>query len=137
MGLISTLKSVIGIDDSKGGRGGTSVTVEREPDASSERSVKSDAPETAHPDTEAEEDEIESAVDQQGGVSEAGVGSVDETDASLEEIKGIGPAYADRLAAAGVGSVQELAQADASALDEETGIGEGRIETWIERAAAR
>jgi len=68
-----------------------------------------------------------------------------ETDAELEEtnpepvveIKGIGPAYADRLAGAGVDTIGELAVADAAELAEQTDISETRIQGWIDRAEVR
>jgi predicted flap endonuclease-1-like 5' DNA nuclease len=54
----------------------------------------------------------------------------------VTEIKGIGDAYADRLEAAGVDCVEELADADAASLAGETDIAEGRLEGWIEKARA-
>jgi predicted flap endonuclease-1-like 5' DNA nuclease len=54
--------------------------------------------------------------------------------ASVETISGIGPAYAARLADAGVESVPDLLAADADALAEETGISAKRIGRWMERA---
>ncbi|MFC7080914.1 helix-hairpin-helix domain-containing protein [Halorussus caseinilyticus] len=52
-------------------------------------------------------------------------------------MKGIGPAYAQRLQDAGVADVTELAKADAEQLSEETGLSDKRISSWIERAQAR
>lgn len=54
---------------------------------------------------------------------------------SVETISGIGPAYASRLADAGVESVPDLLAADADALADETGISAKRITRWMERAA--
>lgn len=56
--------------------------------------------------------------------------------ADLEDIKGIGPAYAGRLREAGVESVADLAGADIEVLADETDIAASRIENWIERADA-
>ncbi|MFC6769333.1 helix-hairpin-helix domain-containing protein [Natrinema soli] len=53
------------------------------------------------------------------------------------EIKGIGPAYADRLAGAGIDTIGELADADAAELAEQTDISETRIQGWIDRAEVR
>ncbi|NEU57621.1 helix-hairpin-helix domain-containing protein [Halorussus sp. MSC15.2] len=55
----------------------------------------------------------------------------------LEDVKGIGPAYAQRLRDAGVADVTELANADAERLAEETGLSDKRISSWIDRAKAR
>ncbi|OAQ51783.1 hypothetical protein HTG_15485 [Natrinema mahii] len=55
----------------------------------------------------------------------------------VDSIKGIGPAYADRLAGAGVETVGELAVADAADLAEQTDISEKRIQGWIDRAEVR
>lgn len=52
----------------------------------------------------------------------------------LEDIKGIGPTYGDKLRDAGIESVTELADADAEELAAETDISETRLATWIERA---
>ena len=53
------------------------------------------------------------------------------------EITGIGASYSNTLAEAGVETVSELAAADASDLDERTGLGENRIAGWIDAARAR
>ncbi|MFB6133928.1 MAG: helix-hairpin-helix domain-containing protein [Halanaeroarchaeum sp.] len=53
---------------------------------------------------------------------------------SPTELKGIGDAYAERLASAGVDTVESLAAADAADLAEETGISAKRIDRWIDRA---
>jgi predicted flap endonuclease-1-like 5' DNA nuclease len=55
----------------------------------------------------------------------------------LEELKGIGPAYASQLREAGIEDVAALAAADAADLAERTAIGEGRLQTFVERAAER
>ena len=55
----------------------------------------------------------------------------------LENVKGIGAAYAERLNDAGVANVAELAKADAELLAEETGLSEKRISRWIDRAQSR
>lgn len=55
----------------------------------------------------------------------------------VDSIKGIGPAYADRLAAAGVETVSDLAVADADELAEQTDISATRIQGWIDRASVR
>ncbi len=74
--------------------------------------------------------------------SEDGVGSAEEGDDSadgepVDRIKGIGPSYSEQLTDAGVRTVSDLADADAAELNEATGIGENRIQGWIDRANAR
>ena len=182
MGLISAIKSLLGIGDtrdrSRERPGGTDVTVEREPDATSERAVKESEAETADTgdavdadeetganegadaDERVDADEGADADEETGadGDAELTFGNEPDTaggDASgatgeepdgeeretggnpVEEIKGIGPAYAERLGEAGVHTVSDLADADAADLGEATGLGENRVRGWIDRAKAR
>lgn len=53
----------------------------------------------------------------------------------LEAIDGIGSAYAERLTAAGVSTVADLADADAGTLADATGISVSRIDRWIDHAS--
>jgi predicted flap endonuclease-1-like 5' DNA nuclease len=53
----------------------------------------------------------------------------------VTELNGIGPAYGDRLAAAGVETVADLAAADPDELEAETDISASRIEDWVDAAA--
>jgi predicted flap endonuclease-1-like 5' DNA nuclease len=155
MGLISAIKSLLGFGGGRSGdrSGGTDVTVEREPDASSERAVKeSDATATGDADTDDgaggdaggraeltfENEPDATGEDDTDGSAEDATSGDERTDGeSADEIKGIGPAYAERLADAGIHTVSDLADADAAALDGETGIGENRLQGWIDRANAR
>ena len=132
MGIISKLKSVFGLRDGDGGRrssAGTTVTVEREPAAPGERAVKGVPPSAGVDDGEPSDDGKEPA-------STPGDSSVSPGE-PVDSIKGIGPAYADRLAEAGVNSIADLAEADAEELASATGLGTGRVGNWIERARAR
>jgi len=63
--------------------------------------------------------------------------AADDESESVEVIKGIGPAYAERLANAGVDSVADLAAADAAALAEAVDLSEKRVGRWIDRAQER
>jgi len=155
MGLISAIKSALGLDDSSdrsGGRSrGTDVTVEREADATTERAVKesdADATDASGNATGTTGDQGATATGTGGtaepeddGAAEGEAVAADAGDAGggepVDGIKGIGPAYADRLAEAGIHTVSDLAEADAADVDEATGIGENRIRNWIERANAR
>jgi predicted flap endonuclease-1-like 5' DNA nuclease len=63
---------------------------------------------------------------------EAGAGTE-----SVKTIKGIGPAYAERLSNEGVDSVADLAAADAAELAAAVDLSEKRVGGWIERARDR
>ncbi len=59
--------------------------------------------------------------------------------ASIDEIEGVGPAYADKLGAAGVKTVEALLQTGATpagraGLAEQTGISEHLILKWVNHA---
>jgi len=70
--------------------------------------------------------------------TEDGDGDGDEPEPeSVEVIKGIGPAYAERLSNAGVDSVADLAAADVSELAAAVDLSETRVGRWIERAQDR
>jgi len=56
------------------------------------------------------------------------------TDDPVDSIKGIGPAYAERLADAGVDSIADLAAADAADLAAAIDLSETRVGRWIDRA---
>ncbi|WP_126661474.1 class III poly(R)-hydroxyalkanoic acid synthase subunit PhaC [Haloterrigena salifodinae] len=55
----------------------------------------------------------------------------------LTALDGIGQAYADTLAEAGIETFDELTDADVAELATETGISPSRIEDWIEQAESR
>ncbi|MFB6299333.1 MAG: class III poly(R)-hydroxyalkanoic acid synthase subunit PhaC [Halobacteriales archaeon] len=55
--------------------------------------------------------------------------------AELQEVEGVGPAYADRLLAAGIDDLEALAAADETELAESIGVAESRIADWIDQAA--
>jgi len=139
---------------------GVDVTVEHEPATASEDAVKGtdtatdSGPATADEPSDATEtgDGIGAADDGQEGDDEQGAEDTDAAadtdaandsdgaptdpapDAELEDIKGIGPTYAERLREAGVDGVGALAEADAAALAEETDIAESRVQNWVEQA---
>jgi predicted flap endonuclease-1-like 5' DNA nuclease len=129
MGLLQKLKSALGLDGAESatgasGSGDVDVTVEREPATESEDAVK--GTETAAPDAavddEAEPDESEGTAEPEGSTDD------------VTEIKGIGPAYADRLSGIGIETVGELAVADADDIAAQTDLSESRVSGWIERA---
>ena len=53
----------------------------------------------------------------------------------VQTIKGIGPAYADRLAEVDIETVGDLLEGDVEAIAEETGIAAARVEGWMEQAS--
>jgi len=118
----------------------TDLEADAEPavDAESEQ-VDSELDDETEPDVEPEpEPEPEPAVELE---SEPDVEPEPDIEAKepepVTEIKGIGPAYADRLAGAGVETVAELAVSDAAELADQTDISEKRIQGWIDRAKVR
>ena len=133
-------------DDTDGG-----VTTEDDTEGEID-DAEDDADDDTEAETEADTDDAEdddSKVDadddednDHGGAAEADAKIDDTTVDGVEgepttEIKGIGPAYADRLADAGVETVEELAAADAAALAEAADISETRLQGWIDRAKVR
>lgn len=150
MGLLQKLKSALGFDGTESTasagpreRGDVDVTVEREPSTESEDAVKGTETattadtSTAEPDEETEP-EIEEAEPETDAESEDDGESVEEAVSGspdpVTEIKGIGPAYAERLSVLGIETVGELAAADAAEIAAETDLSESRVSGWIERA---
>jgi len=139
-------------DDESGGDAAAETGVaDEEPDApdtededesdddEAEPETDEDADDEAEPAAEEAESEDEEDTEAEPDESASPPGDAAEGPAaeSVESISGIGPAYGERLADAGVETVGDLAAADADALAEETDIGAGRIVDWIERAEAR
>lgn len=164
MSLISTIKSILGLGDSDRAEQGTTVTVERDADVTPESDIGDTPGETSYASevdattdespaaeaTESTEDAEDSAVtpdveeetasaDVEGATESADESDDDGTAADegepVDTITGIGPAYAERLADAGVHTVADLADADAAELADAIDVSETRIEGWIEQAA--
>lgn len=117
---------------------------------STEEGAQVDGTVDVEPDVDAPEPGVEPEPERDPGSADAdaaaGAGTEPETgaesgaaaaDDSLQDIKGIGPSYADRLSGAGVETIDQLADADADDLADETGLSVKRIESWIERAKHR
>jgi polyhydroxyalkanoate synthase len=95
-------------------------------------------------DADADADTGDEAVDAENGTTqvadteedtsdtEDGDDAFDDTD--LDQVRGVGPAYADRLREAGVGTVSELAAADAEALAERIDVSTSRVADWVDHA---
>lgn len=125
MALLQKLKEMLGIGGTteRTRHQETAVTVEHEPEDLESESDASGAVDTI-PDEP--EESVAAAAEETAEATAEGE--------SVEEISGIGPAYAERLEEIGITTVQELAAADAASIAEQTNIGEGRANTWIERA---
>ncbi|WP_254764914.1 class III poly(R)-hydroxyalkanoic acid synthase subunit PhaC [Natrinema marinum] len=92
-------------------------------DGGSSVEATSSAEAQPEPDVEADDDAAADAVES-------------ETD-DLTELNGVGQAYADDLAAAGIETFDDLASADIADLAAETGISPSRIEDWTDQARER
>lgn len=96
----------------------------------------------AAPDPEPDATEVTGA-DAEDVVGDDAAGTEDATAAGgssgpdVDDIKGIGPAYAQTLADVGVETVDDLADADPEEIADRTGLSTKRISRWIERAKAR
>ena len=141
MSLLTKIKSVLGLEEDATRRrdlGDQTVTFGSAPDDSP---PVSDSP---TPDTESEravKDAAESADEtpEPSGSTDPPEESdpVAGSDDPVTDIKGIGPTYAEQLAAAGIETVADLAAADADTIEAETGLSATRAAGWIEQAQAR
>ena len=145
MALLDKVKSLLGLEPSRpepADDRDVGVTVEHEPDDEEEadveaveESTETDEADTDEPSTEeleAEADEAEPEEAEPDEPEEPG-----EPEADLEDVKGIGPSYADKLRDAGIETIADLAEADAETVAAESDLSEGRLEEWIERARNR
>ena len=150
MTLLDKVKSLLGLETSRPESADdrdVGVTVEHEPDdeeeadAETAEEAESEEQTESEPDTESEE-QTESEPDTESEDSDVRADDKSETeessesDGDLEDLKGIGPSYAEKLGDAGIETIADLADADAEKLAAETDLSEGRLEDWIERARA-
>ncbi|QDX39694.1 helix-hairpin-helix domain-containing protein [Salarchaeum sp. JOR-1] len=75
-------------------------------------------------------DEVEPDAESESAPDEEGAEAV-------KLLKGIGPAYAERLHDTGVETVADLADADADELGDEIDVSPSRVQRWIDRAQER
>jgi len=149
-----TEAAVKGTDEADAGAAGTDAAASTESlvDEADEADGAAEPAEAV--DTEGAETELETAESESKGETTSeheatvdiedaeGDGTADSEpttggDESVDVIKGIGPAYAERLANAGVHSVADLAAADVAALAEAVDLSEKRVGRWVERAQDR
>ncbi|MFC6755947.1 MULTISPECIES: helix-hairpin-helix domain-containing protein [Haloarcula] len=87
----------------------------------------------AAPPTEPESDD-ETAAAEPDAEAAAGDAAAEGSTDPVTELNGIGPAYGDRLAGAGIETVGELAGADSAELADQIDLGESRVSGWVEQA---
>ena len=118
------------IDEAEPDEEGETVDAESTDDPGAEaESAEADVDEDLE-DVDAEEDPEDADADEEP------TRPTTDTD-ELEDIKGIGPAYAERLGEAGIESIAELADADPAEIAADTGLSESRVENWVEQAKVR
>ena len=105
------------------------VTVERRPGGEPAEQPESETETEGETDTETTEADDEREPD---APEHAKSGPA--PDAAVDAIDGIGPTYAQRLQAAGIETVEELAAADTETVVEATNAAESRVEDWLEQA---
>jgi predicted flap endonuclease-1-like 5' DNA nuclease len=91
-----------------------------------------DDPDEAAPAAEGDPDEAASAAE--GEPVEAAPAAEGEP---VEVVRGIGPAYGERLAGEGIETVPQLAAADPVDLADRIAVSESRVRRWVERARER
>jgi len=160
MGLLEKLKSALGLDGARSSEatpsGDVDVTVERKPSTEQEDAVKGTETATADADTGTESvAETDATTETDSGGASTDTEPVDEPEADateseptddtdavegssdpVTELDGIGPAYAERLHGLDIGTVGELAVADAADIAEQTDLGQKRVADWIDQAKA-
>ena len=79
---------------------------------------------------------VDTAVQAENGTADVVDGDEDEEfdDTDLDQVDGVGPAYAERLEAAGIGTVSELAAADPDELAERIDVSASRVADWVAHA---
>ena len=60
-----------------------------------------------------------------------------QTEMAVDTIDGIGPVFAKRLTAAGIGTVARLADASPDAVAEAAGVSAARARAWIDQASGQ
>lgn len=133
MRLLQKLKAALGLGGGDRRRTEPEVTVERRPSSESE-DADEEAPRAPQSASVAGEDEPSPAVHR---VDEDGGADQDGATANVQDITGIGPTYAERLAAAGIETVADLAEADAGSVSEAAETSQSRARDWIEQARDR
>ncbi|QLG28579.1 helix-hairpin-helix domain-containing protein [Halorarum halophilum] len=109
---------------------GSTESIVDEEEATEDAVTKAETSEAAGP----ESDDVTTDVDDLEPTEEAGESETEEG-VPVKKIRGIGPAYADRLSDMGIDTVADLAAADPAEVAEGTNVSESRVSRWIDRAA--
>ncbi|MFD1634788.1 DUF4332 domain-containing protein [Haloplanus ruber] len=130
--------AVKGTDPADTAAAGTEATASTGSLVDEDADAAAEPAEAAGPDAGDTETELDTAAAESAGESTGEHDGPPEVDVeSVEVIKGIGPAYAERLSAAGVESVADLAAADAEDLAPQIDLSAKRVGRWIDRAKDR
>jgi len=152
MTLLQKLKRKLGLADAEETTGAEAeVTIEREADEASDTgdvdegaeagganvaSDTSDANDAGEETAEPAAESTEGAEPTEATGPESDDAEATDDDApSVDTVKGIGPAYAERLSELGIETVADLAAADPAEVGEGASVGEKRAATWIDRAS--
>jgi predicted flap endonuclease-1-like 5' DNA nuclease len=155
MPIVKLLRSVLGISDSKSEEPteSTDVSVEHEPETDDAVAAGTDATASTGSMTEEPPEDEESAAEPAEAGTDVSDHSGTDTPAAesaeaagpvpdepeggsepVENVSGIGPAYAKRLEDAGIETVNDLIEVDAEELASNTDLSEKRIQRWQDRA---
>jgi predicted flap endonuclease-1-like 5' DNA nuclease len=132
--VFELIRTMLGLESSDSS-GGTDVTVERESQEDAAAAGTDAAASTGSMTEEPPEPDAAAEPAEAAGPT-SGADSLDPGDdsESVENVSGIGPAYADRLSEAGIETVDQLLAADPEELAADTDLSAKRIGRWQERA---
>ncbi|MFC4406956.1 helix-hairpin-helix domain-containing protein [Haloarchaeobius iranensis] len=138
MALLKKLKSLFGLDDGSQSESSrdVGVTVEKERQAGATAEGDDGGSTAEHTTDEPTDEAADETTEPEPETDETTEPDEEESD-PVQEIKGIGPAYADRLGAVGIETIADLADADPEHVAAETDISETRVTEWVKRAKAR
>lgn len=154
--ILRKIKRFLGLaSDDDGRRSERDVTVQERSDTETEAAAstesvvdeeftQSDATDQAEAAEAAEPESADEPTDAESTAVETGDAAGDEPEsepeeednsAPVDEIKGIGPAYSERLGEVGIETVSDLLGADAEEIVERTTVPEKTVRKWIDRAS--
>jgi len=139
MALLKKLKSLFGLGDGSEPESSrdVGVTVEKERQAGATAESDDGGSTAEHATDEPTDQAAEETTEPEPAPDVDDEPDEEEESDPVQEIKGIGPAYADRLGTVGIETIADLADADPEALAAETDISDTRVTEWVKRAKAR